>query len=193
MSGKKVKVGDVFNETDDDEDYRVVSINAKGDPPTALCLKVTKEPVENGDESEDTEEEYSLPYVQTCVDSRKEWNEKGYGEYAVRDVYRMTNKQLRHALACARQSTKGTKEELRRKMMFYLNIAEVPSDVESASDSDYKPKGTKTSNKQTTKRKQTKRKSASVSAATSAVEDEDETMPELVADDSDTVDDSRSD
>ena len=110
MSGGKVKVGDVFNETDDDECMCVVSVDAEGDPPTAQCVKVTKEPVEDGGETETME--YALPYVITCVNSRKEWNRAGYGEYDVRDVYKMSMKQLKHALTCAKQSTKGAKVEL---------------------------------------------------------------------------------
>ena len=65
-----VEVGDIFNETDDDVDFRVVTIDERADPPTALCIKNTKG---NGDtESEDTEEEYALSYVEQCVRLRRE-------------------------------------------------------------------------------------------------------------------------
>ena len=89
---------------------RVVSVDSEGDPPTAQCVKVTKEPVEDGGETETME--YALTYVVTCVNSRKEWNKSGYGEYDVMDVYKMSMKQPKHALTCPKQSTKGEKVEL---------------------------------------------------------------------------------
>ena len=176
MSANQVKTGDVFNETDDDECIRVVSIHSDADPPIAVCEKVSKDPTEK---SETTE--YALPYVITCVNSRNAWNKSGYGEYDVRDVYRMSTKQLRHALSCARQSTKGKKAELRHTLIFYLNIVEVPSDVES-NDSDVVPPNKRSKGKEKKHRRKSTRSSAS--AAASAVQEEEEeeedSRPDLV-------------
>ena len=108
-SNSTVNVGELFNETDSDSDYRVRSINIDANPPIARCVKVAKEPV-GDDDSDETEQEYSLPYVVTCVNSRREWNKSGYGDYDVRDVFKMTVKQLKHALTCTRQNIKRTAE-----------------------------------------------------------------------------------
>ena len=104
----------------------MISINSEADPPITACEQVSKDPTEK---SETTE--CALPYVITCVNSRNTWNKSGYGECDVRDVHRMSTKQLRHSSSCTRQSTKGRKVELRHKLLFYLHIVEVPSDVES--------------------------------------------------------------
>ena len=60
MTTKQVQVGSMFNETDSDSDMRVLSIKPEADPPTALCVKVVKEPEKDDDP---TGVEYSLPYV----------------------------------------------------------------------------------------------------------------------------------
>ena len=174
MSDKQVcvKVGDVFNETDDDEEFRVTSIDAKADPPTVLCVRNTKK--DDGDESQDTEQEYALSYVESCVKLRREWQKANYSSYDVRDVYKMNVEQLRHALTCAKQCTKGNKVTLRRKLLFYLNIVEVPSDVESDSESDCKPP---TKRSKTTKRRE--RREKSTAAAASAVLSDEDSCPEL--------------
>ena len=65
MSGKgfvKVNVGDIFNETDDDKTQRVIEVHAERDPPIALCCSVKEE-----NESDETEQEYALEYVENVL------------------------------------------------------------------------------------------------------------------------------
>ena len=59
-----------------------------------------------------------------------------YHEYDVRDVYKMSKKQLMEALKFTRQSTQGSKSELRERMLWYRDICEIPSDVESGTASE---------------------------------------------------------
>jgi len=59
-------IGDMFNETDDDTEQRVIEIREKNDPPTVLVRSLKKE-----EESDSTEEEYALEYVRQAVKSRK--------------------------------------------------------------------------------------------------------------------------
>ena len=54
-----VEVGDLFNETDDDKDQRVVEIFNEKDPPTVLC-----HPIKRECESSDTEQKCVQDYVE---------------------------------------------------------------------------------------------------------------------------------
>ena len=58
MSVKKLNVGDIFNETDEDEIWEVNEIRSQSNPPIVLCSKQT-----NDSESEETEQEYDVDYV----------------------------------------------------------------------------------------------------------------------------------
>ena len=78
---------DVFNETDDDCDQRVVKINYNRS--TAICCSIKKE-----DESEETEQEYDLDYVQGCVQKRNIFRRAGYHECNVKDIYKMSKTDL---------------------------------------------------------------------------------------------------
>ena len=131
-----IEIGDVFNETDDDYETckRIVSFNDKRDPPTVICCSIKVE-----DESEDTEEEYDLTYVDKCVQARKGFMQNGYHEYDVKDIYKMQKHELIEALVLAKQSTTGLKQDLRDRLMFYLNIAQIPSDVSGESGDDVPP------------------------------------------------------
>ena len=57
-SEPSVRTGDFFNETDDDQLWVVKHIYRSRNPPTAYCVSM-----KNEEESESTEEEYSLQYV----------------------------------------------------------------------------------------------------------------------------------
>ena len=64
MSSKKneqtsAQVDDIFNETDEDKEYKVVEVHSDRDPPVVLCISVK---IDN--ESSETEEEYVLEYVE---------------------------------------------------------------------------------------------------------------------------------
>ena len=126
-----VEVGDVFNETDDDKMQLVVEVHGDRDPPVALCRSMKRE-----EEETETEEEYALDYVRKCVKFRKEFIKKDYDKKDVRAIYLMSTKELRQALKLGNQSIAGGKERLRKRLMGYLNICEVPSDVASGTDGD---------------------------------------------------------
>ena len=102
-----VEVGDVFNETDEDVDQRVTSVHAKSDPPTAMCCSIKAE-----DQSEETEQEYDLEYVDKCVQARKEFRQHGYHDLDVKGIYKMKKEALMEALMLAKQSPQGLKQEL---------------------------------------------------------------------------------
>ena len=126
MDDYLIDKGDVFNETDSDTDRRVIDIRPQKDPPTVLCRAMKRE----SDSDENTESEYCLDYVTKCVKARKDWRRKGYYDYDVRDIYQVPTSELISALKLTRQSTEGTKQELRYRMMSVNNIVEVPSDIE---------------------------------------------------------------
>ena len=52
MSVKKLNVGDIFNETDEDEIWEVNEIRSQSKPPIVLCSKQSDD-----SESKETEEE----------------------------------------------------------------------------------------------------------------------------------------
>ena len=87
-----VKIGDVFNETDEDDLQRVVEIHPKRDPPIAICCSMKRE-----DESESTEEEYALEYVGKCVKARQQYVQEGFADY---DVYKIKKMQKKRTKVC---------------------------------------------------------------------------------------------
>ena len=129
MSYEDLEIGDLFNETDSDTCQRVLRINEKRDPPTALCRSIKQE-----EDSSETEQEYSLEYVKNCTTMRKEFVNHGFNKLDVYDIYKLSKKQLKHGLQLARQTTRGTKTNMRDRLMHYLNIYVVPSDAEDSSD-----------------------------------------------------------
>ena len=110
MSGKgfvKVNVGDIFNETDDDKTQRVIEVHAERDPPIALCCSVKEE-----NESDETEQEYALEYVEKCVKKRREFRSKGFNNSTVYDVYQMKKSELVVALQLTnQQATTGLEND----------------------------------------------------------------------------------
>ena len=86
---ENIEVGDVFNETDDDKDQRILKINSEKDPPTAICRSIKRD-----SESDETEEEYHMDYVRDHVSSRKQYEDAGYNEIDVYDIYRMKKKTI---------------------------------------------------------------------------------------------------
>ena len=91
-----IEVGDVFNETDDDERRQVTATRDQADPPIALCVRV----VDSDESSEDTAEEYSLQYVVQAVDARKKYCAAGYDKFDAKRIHLMKVKELRFALSC---------------------------------------------------------------------------------------------
>ena len=126
-----VKEGDVFNETDDDVVQRVLSVHPDRNPPVVMCRTIKRE-----SESEETDEEYALEYVDQCVEKRKEFVKRGYDQLNVYEVYKMSVKELQNVLRLGKQNATGTKDEMRRRLCFFLRIADVPSDVSSGSDTE---------------------------------------------------------
>ena len=185
MDSNNIQVGDCFNETDEDEKIQVTQIRSTNDPPTVLCSVVRD--TYNSD-SEETETEYDMAYVTKAVNMMRKFVEEGFDQYSVRDVYKLSVKKLRYALELAKQNTTGFKKTLRDRLMFYLNIKEIPSDVES--DEDYKPT-VNTKKKDKGGRKPKIKKSASAAASATAVpepsgeesddeESTDDDLPDLV-------------
>ena len=132
MSGKgfvKVNVGDIFNETDDDKTQRVIEVHAERDPPIALCCSVKEE-----NESDETEQEYALEYVEKCVKKRREFRSKGLNNSTVYDVYQMKKSELVVALQLTNQQATGSRQQLRDRLLGFLNIHSVPSDVENSNN-----------------------------------------------------------
>ena len=101
MSKKKkkgpVEIGDVFNETDDEQEFKVVYIDAKRDPPIAFCQRM-----EDGHEAEETETEYSLQYVKECVRLRRNFVYCDYPKLNVYSIYKMSKSGLITALNMAK-------------------------------------------------------------------------------------------
>ena len=126
-----VKEGDVFNETDDDVIQRVLSVHPDRNPPVAMCRTIKRE-----SSSEETDEEYALEYVDKCVEKRKQFVKFGYDKLNVYEVYKMSSKELKKVLRLGKQNSTGTKEEFRKRLLFFLNLLDVPSDVSSGSDTD---------------------------------------------------------
>ena len=122
-----IAVGDIFNETDDDQVQQVMEI--RNTEQTVLCRSQKK-----GDESSETEQEYDMEYVKQCVMTRKQWMAKGYDHLDVYAIYRMTKKTLISVLKLAKQSTKGNKQELRYRLVSFRQVCEIPSDVEDESE-----------------------------------------------------------
>ena len=127
----KLEVGDLFNETDSETDQKVVEIRRHNDPPVVLCRSL--KPAE---ESSETEQEYDLKYVVKCVRSRRQFIKCGYDDCDVYDIYHLTKKQLGYALDFAKQSTEGSKKELRDRLLLFRKITVVPSDVDTACDTE---------------------------------------------------------
>ena len=127
----KLEVGDLFNETDSETDQKVVEIRRHNDPPVVLCRSL--KPAE---ESSETEQEYDLKYVAKCVRSRRQFIKCGYDDCDVYDIYHLTKKQLGYALDFAKQSTEGSKKELRDRLLLFRKITVVPSDVDTACDTE---------------------------------------------------------
>ena len=127
----EVKVNDEFNETDDDVTFRVVKVQQRRKPPTAICRAV-KRAFESSD-SEDTDVEYDLEYVRKCVLKRKDFMAKGFHKLDAKGVYKMHGKELQLALFFGKQKCTGTKAELRTRLLSFLNILEIPSSCSSGS------------------------------------------------------------
>ena len=127
----ELQTGDFFNETDDDQLWVVKAIYRSRNPPVVYCVTMKTE-----DSDEETEEEYSLQYVEKCVKHRKQFNEEGFASADVYEIYKMSLKKLRRGLRLAKQRTTGSLRELRKRMCFYRNITEIPEDVRSGTESD---------------------------------------------------------
>ena len=133
MSSRTVEVGDIFNETSEDEMWQVNEIRANHDPPTAMCSKIQ----DGSEESEDTEEEYDLPYVTRCVDLRKHYEREGFASLDAKGIYKLSKNDLLHAMALAKQTTAGlTKTQLRDRMLLHNGFAQVPESQSSDDESD---------------------------------------------------------
>ena len=130
---EQVAVGDTFNETEDDKTHRVIEVHPERDPPVALCHSIKQE-----NESTETEQEYALKYVENCVETRREFDKMGFNNSDVYDIYQMFKTKLKLALSLAKQTTTGSRQQLRDRLCYFRGIGEVPSDVGSgpASDSD---------------------------------------------------------
>ena len=146
---RAVEIGDFFNETDSDTERQVIGICATKDPPVVISrpYKNAADSDDEDDGSESTEEEYCMAYAKKRHDSRKAWWSKGYHEYDVREIYRLTTLQLVQALETGKHTTTGTKQELRWRMMSINGLCEVPSDIESGPDED---EAAETTNKEAT-------------------------------------------
>ena len=92
-SEPSVRTGDFFNETDDEQLWVVKHIYRTRNPPTAYCVSM-----KNEEESESTEEEYSLQYVQECVQKRKQFDREGYVTADIYEIYRMSKAKLKLSL-----------------------------------------------------------------------------------------------
>ena len=123
-SGEKVKVGDTFNETDEEELHRVVEIKPDSDPPVAICRTVKAD-----NESDSTDMEYALAYVEDCVAKLKEFHDKGLDTVDVYDIYQMSRSELIASLKLVKQNTKGSKTQLRDRLCSYRQIGDIPSDA----------------------------------------------------------------
>ena len=128
---KKLKVGDIFNESDEDDMIQVTEIRDKQDPPVVLCSTM-----HDNSDSEETEQEYDVGYVSGAVDLRQKYESYGFAALDVQGIYRLSKKDLIHALSLAKQSTFGLdKMQLRDRMILHNGFSQVPSDTESESDS----------------------------------------------------------
>ena len=78
-SVQALKIGETFNETDDDVTFKVVGVRPSNDPPIALANRMKQEE----DESSGTEVEYALSYVQEAVHKRRQF-ERGAERMAQR-------------------------------------------------------------------------------------------------------------
>ena len=88
MSGQHTfAVGDTFNETDDDRNQIVVEIFTQKEPPSVLCRHMKDE---EDEDSEPTEEEYALMYVEDCVNSRKQFQKEGFADMDVYGIHKLT-------------------------------------------------------------------------------------------------------
>ena len=112
-----VKEVDVFNETDDDVVQRVLSVHPDRNPPVAMCRTIKRE-----SSSEETDEEYSLEYVNKCVEKQKQFIKFGYDKLNVYEVYKMSYKELKKVLRLGKQNSTGTKDELRKRLLFFLTF-----------------------------------------------------------------------
>ena len=92
-SDYNVRTGDFFNETDDDQLWVVKHIYLSRNPPTEYCVSMKRE-----DESESTEEEYSLQYVEEFVKKRNQFDREGYGTADVYEIYRMSKAKLKRGM-----------------------------------------------------------------------------------------------
>ena len=71
-----------------------------------------------------------------CVRSRREFIKYGYDDCDVYDIHHLTKKQLGYALDFAKQSTEGSKKELRDRLLLFRKITVVPSDVDTDCDTE---------------------------------------------------------
>ena len=132
MAAYKMEVGDVFNETDEDDRIQVTSIREEDEHPHVLCSAIRDE-----EESSDTEQDYDVDYVQRAVNMRKAYEREGFHELGAKEIYRLTMHTLKYALDLAKQSTKGlSKQGLRDRLMLYNGLATVPSDADSENESE---------------------------------------------------------
>ena len=97
---KKLKVGDIFNESDEDDMIQVTEIRDKQDPPVVLCSTM-----HDNSDSEETEQEYDVGYVSGAVDLRQKYESYGFAALDVQGIYRLSKKDLIHALSLAKQNT----------------------------------------------------------------------------------------
>ena len=119
-----LQTGDVFNETDEDTTWIVGELIPNENIPIAVCRHINMD-------GEDEEDRFDMCYVDKCVRYRRMFVEEGFADLDVYSIHKLSKKQLLRGLFLAKQnaSVRQSKEELRRKMLFFRNILEVPSDV----------------------------------------------------------------
>lgn len=126
-----LRTGDVFNETDEDTTWIVGELIPNESIPIAVCRHINMDP-----RGEDEEDRFDMRYVDKCVRYRRMFVEEGFADLDVYGIYKLSHEQLLRGLFLAKQnaSVRQTKEELRRKMLFFRNILEVPSDVSDSGE-----------------------------------------------------------
>ena len=120
-----IKIDDFFNETDSDTDRQVIGLRTNNGVPVVVSRPFAG-PGDSSDES--TEEEYVLEYAKKRYVSHKAWCDKGYHEYDVRDIYKLSRKQLVEELSVGQHTTTGTKKQLCYRFMSINGLCDVPSD-----------------------------------------------------------------
>jgi hypothetical protein len=170
-----VKTGDTFNETDDDRVQCVLKVHADRDPPVTICRTMKRE-----SESEETDEEYALEYVDMCVEKRKEFVKLGYDKLTVYEIYKMSVKELKQVLSLAKQNKKGDKDKLRHRLCYFLDICVIPSDVSSGSDTEPEPKEAAAAPVPNVDKNESEQPEEAAAAPATDGNETDENMPDLI-------------